>query len=109
MKSTIVAALAGLLGLAGMAFAQPIPGQPNAKQGEEVARKVCAVCHIPRENAPRLQGTADVPTFKELAERGISAERIANTVMAPPHPMPAVPLTRQEIADVAAYIQSLKE
>lgn len=91
------------------AAAQDIPGQPSAKRGEDIAQKLCAFCHLPQPGAPRLQGTADVPTFPEIAKRpGFDADRVANTVMAPPHPMPPVPLTKPEMADVAAYIATLK-
>ncbi len=111
MRHIAFAAAALALGtaLAAPAAAQDIPGQPSAKRGEEIAKKLCVFCHLPAPGAPRLQGTADVPTFPEIAKRpGFDADRIANTIMAPPHPMPPIALTKAEMADVAAYIISLK-
>ena len=92
------------------ASAQTLPGQPDAAQGEGLAQKVCAVCHIPQQGAPRLQGTADIPTFGEIARKsGQSAERITGAIILPAHPMPQIALTKDQMNDIAAYTMSLKQ
>jgi len=102
----LAAAVVALAFLAGPSKAQ---GQGDPERGKDVADKVCAFCHMARPGAPMLQGTADVPKFPEIAKReGLDADYIAGKIMAPPHPMPPVALTKQEIADVAAYILGLK-
>lgn len=91
------------------ALSQAIPGKPDAGRGEVLAQKLCATCHIPDGNAARLQGTADVPTFPEIATaQGQTTERIIGKLVIPAHPMPTIPLTRDHMADLAAYIMSLK-
>lgn len=89
--------------------AQTLPGQADAERGAELTERLCANCHIPEEGAPRLQGTADVPTFPEIARKqGQTAERISGAIIMPAHPMPQIPLTKSQIDDVVAYIMSLK-
>lgn len=91
------------------AHAQTLPGQPDAARGKSLAQRVCAVCHIPQEGAPRLQGTADIPTFTEIARKeGLTADRIVGTIIIPSHPMPQIVLTKDQMADIAAYILGLK-
>lgn len=98
-----------LLLSAGAAAAQQLPGQPDAAKGESLARRLCAICHIPEAGAPRLQGSADIPTFGEIAQKeGLSAEWIVNRIILPVHPMPNIILTRDEMKDIAAYILKLK-
>lgn len=113
MRSSLmrICAAAALWTIAGhvAANAQSVPGQPDPARGESLARRLCAVCHIPEPGAPRLQGTADVPTFPEIArKKGQSADRITGRIIMPTHPMPQIPLTRDQMADIAAYILSLK-
>ncbi|MDH3579054.1 MAG: c-type cytochrome [Hyphomicrobiales bacterium] len=91
------------------AMSQAAPGKPDAGRGEVLAQKLCATCHIPDGNAARLQGTADVPTFPEIARaQGQNADRIHGILILPSHPMPTISLTKNEMADLAAYILSLK-
>jgi mono/diheme cytochrome c family protein len=53
---------------------------------------------------------AGVPTFPAIANRpGATAEHLAGRIIAPHPAMPGVPLTVQEIRDIAAYIVTLKQ
>jgi mono/diheme cytochrome c family protein len=113
MRSSLmrICAAAALWTLAGYvaADAQSVPGEPDPARGDKLAHRLCAVCHIPEEGAPRLQGTADVPTFPEIARmKGQSAERITGRIILPTHPMPQISLTTKQMEDIAAYILSLK-
>lgn len=97
-----------VLSLAVSAAAQRHPGKPNADRGAQLAVKLCANCHaVSAGDAARVK--ADVPTFQEIAALADqSTERMTGKMMMPHHPMPDIQLTRSEIADVIAYIQSLK-
>ena len=92
------------------AVAQPVPGKPDPKRGLELAAKLCSNCHAGKGIPTQSGGQqADVPTFPEIAKRsGQTAERIHGILVMPRHPMPTIPLTRNEMADLAAYILSLK-
>ena len=107
VKTALAALAVAVSGTAGLA--QQLPGQPDPAKGAELTKKLCSTCHISDPNAPRLQGTADVPTFREIARRdGQSLERITGKIMMPNHPMPSITLTRDQMADIASYILGLK-
>ena len=56
------------------------------------------------------QANADVPSFHEIANKeGQSAGAIMAHIMLPKHPMPTIPLTKSELADLSAYILSLRQ
>ena len=84
---------------------QPVPG--DAARGKDVATNFCRGCHlVSREDrGPVSDG---VPSFMEVAARpGQTAASVA-AVITSKHPvMPTSPITRQQAADVAAYILSL--
>lgn len=74
-------------------------------QGKKIAKRWCASCHVvsPDQN----QASVDVPTFCDIAQRKSGGE--LKTFLMDPHPkMPDMSLTRQEIADIVAYIELLK-
>lgn len=77
--------------------------------GERLAKRWCAGCHLVAEG----QGTAsvDAPTFTGLAATR-TAEAIGDFLTLPGtthSKMPDMALSRVEIADIAAYIASLKK
>ena len=52
----------------------------------------------------------DVPSFHEIANRqDQSTGAIVSHIVLPKHPMPQIPLTKSELADLAAYIMSLRD
>ena len=93
---------------AASAAAQRHPGKPNPDRGAELAAKLCSNCHTTKAtDSARVK--ADVPTFREIAALDDQTDvRITGKIMMPRHPMPSINLTRSELADVVAYIQSLK-
>lgn len=101
--------LCGLIfGAAAAAAQQPHPGKPDPKRGAEVADKLCSNCHVV-EAGTQDRIKADVPTFREIAELdGQDDNRLQGRMIMPAHPMPVIPLTRQNIEDLSAYILSLK-
>lgn len=80
----------------------------DAANGERLVRKLCVNCHqvAPDSGDPVL---ADVPGFREVANRpGMTREAIETFVLNPHPPMPQVQLTRDELSDISAYIMSLR-
>ena len=93
----------------GAAFAAPVTTVPNAQHGQELAARLCSNCHLVG-NAEQQQANADVPSFHEIANKeGQSAGAIMAHIMLPKHPMPTIPLTKSELADLSAYILSLRQ
>jgi len=83
---------------------------PDAKAGQEVAEKLCTSCHMVGRQPASASVLADVPSFVAIANKpGQSAESIAGRIVVPHPPMPQIHLSRNEIADLAAYILSLRE
>jgi len=93
---------------AGPAAAQSLEAL-DVSNGERLARKLRVNCHevAPDSADPVL---ADVPGFREVANRpGATRAQVAAFVLNPHPPMPQVQLTRQELSDITAYIMSLRE
>jgi mono/diheme cytochrome c family protein len=97
-------ALAGALALS---LALPAAAlAADASQGETLAKRWCASCHIVGPDQTR--GADSVPTFASIAKRpGFSADKVARFLMDPHPKMPDMQLGRGEAADLGAYIASL--
>jgi len=78
----------------------------DAAQGEQIAKRWCAACHIVAPDQTR--GADNVPPFATIANRpGFDAGKIAQFLMDPHPRMPDMQLTRAEARDLGAYIASL--
>ena len=92
------------------AAAQPTPlihftGSPA--KGSGLAARSCAVCHLVAPG--QLVDAGGIPTFASIATRLPADQDVLIGIIADPHPpMPNLMLSRQDIADVLAYIASLK-
>jgi mono/diheme cytochrome c family protein len=76
----------------------------DVAQGERIAKRWCAACHIVAND--QTQASADVAPFADAARHKTNAELAA--FLTDPHPkMPDMSLTREEIADLVAYMRSL--
>lgn len=97
------AALAALMLAASLAPA----GAQDAAEGEVIARRWCAGCHVVARDQAR--GTTEAPTFPDIARsRSLNPDELAAT-LAQPHPvMDEVPLVRKTIEDLSAYFGALK-
>lgn len=84
------------------------PWQAHPERGIRLSEKLCASCHqVHRHLTSEL--IAGVPSFHALAALPKqTAQHIKNTLMVPHMPMPNMQLTRHEIADIIAYIESLR-
>ena len=79
----------------------------DGARGLEIAERWCAQCHL--VSPKQEQTSADVPTFMSIAERSGGDLGWLQAFLADPHPpMPDLSLTRQEIQDLVAYIESLE-
>ena len=101
--------------LAGTANAKEPADRGNADAGRELALRACTGCHIVSDDQrfpPLLTGA---PGFREIANRpNVTAASLRRTIAA----LPQVPrngrmanplLTNDQLADVAAYIMTLRE
>ena len=82
------------------------PAAPD--RGHALAVQLCQQCHAVDRGVtgPIL---ADVPSFAAIAARSlVTAEYLAARIIVPHPEMPGVPLTRQELRDIIAYIMDLK-
>jgi mono/diheme cytochrome c family protein len=79
----------------------------DASNGERVAVRWCAACHV--VTSDQRHAYADAPPFKEIASRPNFSESGLVTFLLNPHAkMPNMSLTRIEAADIAAYIRTLR-
>jgi mono/diheme cytochrome c family protein len=99
--------IAAAAAFAGAAAAQT--GTGDAAQGHRFASQSCSSCHLVdlQQTKPAVDG---VPTFPSLANSSTETPERMSAFLARPHgAMPPLSLSRQEIADVVAYIQTLKK
>lgn len=97
------AILVGLLPGTQMAFAQ------DRSNGEMIANTQCSRCHVIIGTSPRESRSDAIPSFSEVADMPSTNQTSLREFLSMSHPwMPNYRLTRQEIADVADYILSLK-
>jgi len=76
--------------------------------GRALAERWCSECHLIHEDQRR--GNTEAPPFSEIAARpGFDAARIALALLVPHPPMVGLGLTRNEAANLAAYIQSQRQ
>jgi mono/diheme cytochrome c family protein len=91
---------AGLCGSVAMAA--------DANNGAQLAKRWCATCHL--VDSDQKQASADVPPFAAIARKpDFTPEKVAFFLLDPHPKMPNFPLSRSEAADIAAYIESLRE
>ena len=101
-KSTLLAALALLPGLLA-----PGAAQADAADGERLARQWCVNCHVIDSTGPATTLPQGPPSFRIIAGHLDPAEM--RSFLTNPHgAMPNLGLTRAEIDNLIAYIESLK-
>lgn len=90
--------------------AGPVTPKPDPEKGRALADRVCIACHVVSKPAAVSTIPADVPSFSAIANKpGQSMESIAGRIVIPHPPMPAISLSREEIANVVAYIMTLRD
>ena len=79
----------------------------DANHGAELAKRWCATCHL--VDSAQTRASADVPPFATIARKSdFTPEKVAFFLLEPHPKMPNFPLSRNEAADIAAYIGSLR-
>ena len=80
----------------------------DANNGERLAQRWCAACHV--VSATQRQTTTDqAPPFATIAKTpGFDAGKVALFLLDPHPKMPDMGLSRRAAADLAAYIATLK-
>jgi mono/diheme cytochrome c family protein len=80
----------------------------SAQQGHALARAVCAECHAV-EDDDGFSPAFPAPTFRKIADTpGMTATALSVALRSEHREMPAFILNSDELADVTAYILSLK-
>jgi mono/diheme cytochrome c family protein len=93
------------LSLLTLVIATPAQASGLAREGEALAKQWCAECHVVSDD--QAQGSADVPSFDAIAQEYANAEDAFRALLADPHPdMPQMMLTRQDIRNLLAYLES---
>ena len=89
----------------GHAAAQDLPGDPAG--GADLAREVCAQCHLVSEDQMVDPGVG--PSLLEVVEHPATTEMSLRAFLQTPHPtMPNFILTPEETDDIIAYLLVLK-
>ncbi|MGB8276743.1 MAG: c-type cytochrome [Methylovirgula sp.] len=78
----------------------------DAAKGEIIAKRWCATCH--QVSPDQKPVNSDVPSFVSISRQKKLTSKVLTDFLSTPHPkMPDMHLSRSEIADVVAYIESL--
>jgi mono/diheme cytochrome c family protein len=78
----------------------------DAQNGERLAERWCASCHI--VSPSQRQGSTDAAPFASIARMpGFDAHRLAFFLLAPHPKMPDMSLSRREAEDIAVFIARL--
>jgi mono/diheme cytochrome c family protein len=98
--SRIISGLLSLLIVAGLANAA---AAADAANGQTLAKRWCAACHVVASDQQRANGqAAPFSAIGKLA--GLDASKLALFLLVPHPKMPDMNLSRAEAADIAAYI-----
>jgi mono/diheme cytochrome c family protein len=90
-----------------MGSALPVLADGNRVNGEALAKRLCARCHVIGDYN-RMGGIDSTPSFPLMAKRPeIFAHRIPTFQKRRPHPQFQWPVSLQDIADLESYILSL--
>jgi len=80
----------------------------NADNGRVIALRWCQACHV--VSSTQTRATGEAPPFEEISKRpGFDPTKLTNFLFDPHPKMPDMSLTRDEAADLAAYIASLSK
>lgn len=97
-----------LIALALSCAVTPALAAGDAANGARLAQQWCSSCHVAGGQGQQT-GTDMAPTFAEIAARPGRDEGWFHAWLSDPHPpMPALELSRQQIADLIAHLLSLQ-
>jgi len=89
------------------ALGNAYPARADADKGAQFARQWCASCHVIGNNSagPVPQGP---PSFQMIAHSGLTADQLRAFLSHPHGAMPDLSLSRAEIDDLIAYINTFR-
>jgi mono/diheme cytochrome c family protein len=91
------------LAAAATGLSAPVALAADADHGADLARRWCAACHV--VDGDQKQASTDAPPFAAIAAKSdFTPEKVAFFLLDPHPKMPNFPLSRNEAADLAAYI-----
>lgn len=108
MRVQLPLAAALVAALALPALSVPAGAAGRAEEGQAIAERWCSSCHQVNDQPATV--TTEAPPFASIAMKypGEEGALALQAFLADPHPrMPDMSLTRQEIRDLVAYIDSL--
>lgn len=94
-------------GALALALLAPALARADAARGAQLAQLWCASCHV-IGNAPPAQVQVGPPSFPVIAKGKLPAAQLRGFLTKPHGAMPDLSLTRAEISDLVAYIESLR-
>ena len=94
-----------LLAVIAMPAAAPVRAQGDSEVGRELALRWCTSCHVVDEEGHGADAGPALPALLGDGQR--TADELRGWLAAPHPPMPDFDMTRQEIEDIVAYLQSL--
>ena len=93
-----------LLAALSLLAAGPVLGAGDADAGKRLATAWCTGCHVAEG-----KGADTAPPLSAIATKTVGDPGYLFAWLSTPHPvMPQLSLSRQEIADLIAYLQSLR-
>ena len=91
---------------AGIASAQDLPGDPAV--GGQLARDVCATCHVISEDQVDDPGVGAPTFFEVVAHPSVTALSLRGFLQTPHATMPDLMLTQEETDDIISYLLTLR-
>ena len=82
------------------------PARADAGKGGQLAQQWCASCHVIGDS-PASTVQQGPPSFRTVARSGLSADQLRAFLSHPHGAMPDLALTRAEIDDLIAYIETV--
>ena len=104
----VLAILLVLIAIRAAALAQDPRPVPEAGRGLELSQKFCAGCHLIDGSSTPVP--AGLPSLRAIANRsGQTGQRIHDVLIQPHAPMPDMRLSINEIMDIIAYLDTLRQ
>ena len=110
VSAFLIAAFASTISPGWPALASDESGKvpPDPISGKALAEQLCAGCHLV-SNTQKGRVVAGVPSFDAIANRpDQTIDRIFKVIIQPHAPMPDMHLTRTEIGNIIAYLDTLR-
>jgi mono/diheme cytochrome c family protein len=90
-----------------LTWLMPLTARADAAAGERLAHQWCVNCHVVPGGTARATVPQGPPSFPAIAQH-LDAGALRAFLSHPHKPMPDLALTRAEIDDLVAYIETLK-